>query len=134
MVFCHQNNTGRTEGKPIAGRSCDNNTTDNNMAIKHDRLICEVLDNLAFRLDLSRCDIFDTSPRCDNLEPSGIAGADSAPRGNCNVYYDHGNFSFFPFDACPYLSLFEIVLLCARVSIDLTARPFALALRAIALW
>jgi len=33
--------------------------------------ICEGLLNLAFRLDVSRCDAFDTSSRCDNLEPPG---------------------------------------------------------------
>ena len=35
--------------------------------------ICEGLLNLAFRLDVSRCDCFDTSSRCDNLEPPGTA-------------------------------------------------------------
>ena len=33
--------------------------------------MCEGLLNLAFRLDVSRCDFFDTSSRCDNLEPPG---------------------------------------------------------------
>ena len=35
--------------------------------------MCEGLKNLAFRLDVSRCDFFDTSSRCDNLEPPGTA-------------------------------------------------------------
>ena len=35
--------------------------------------ICEGLLNLAFRLDVSRCDCFDASSRCDNLEPPGTA-------------------------------------------------------------
>ena len=41
--------------------------------MKHGLLICEVLVNLAFQLDVSRCDSFDTSSRCDNLEPPGTA-------------------------------------------------------------
>jgi hypothetical protein len=72
---CHQNNTGRTEGKNPGGTVVVvRNTTDNNnniIIIKHDLLICEVLGKLAFRLDVSRCDIFDISSRCDNLEPPG---------------------------------------------------------------
>ena len=35
--------------------------------------ICEGLLNLAFRLDVSRCDAFDTSSRCDHLELPGTA-------------------------------------------------------------